>query len=364
MLSEKCAINLDLTSSAQAYATFSAVLAGFAFSGLCLYIARSPISDKESEEAGSKKRRARQVADGSKHSVGRGEEHDPIEVRHVSAAVFYAMASLGISSFLYSNLVSIVKSSQGAAVTALLSYGIIFALSVLSLFYAVTLMMLEHRLTMKAAKHAYWMTIIAGTVIVLRFLAGSAADAVQVRYLVRGTCPPPLPGLFSLRGIFCTLIIAALLSVLSTIELHRREPVEEKAKRTNFPMAPPIVVFITAVFVATVESPYLNTRDSSYAPSSVMIDASYAISVVLITLFVFACGRVVGPRALVDADRSRGRGVQRIVQKFKLVTIMYLALTVFGVLLFFSGPQWYLALLVTLPAIAVLCFVFWLRGPR
>lgn len=362
MLKAGCSSTLDLTSTAQAYATFGAVLAGFAFSGLCVYISRSPSGGEE-----RKNRRARQAADGSKPAIRRDEEHDPIEVRHVSAAVFYAMASLGISSFLYSNLISIVKSSQGAAVTALLSYGIVFALSVLSLFYAVTLMMLEYRPTKKAAIHAYWVTTIAGTVIVLRFLAGSAGDAVNVRYLLRGTCPPPLPGLFSLPGIFCTLMIAALLSVLITTELQKREPVGEKAKRTNLPMAPPLVVFVAAVFVTIIESPYLNTRNSSYTPSSLMIDASYATSILLITLFAFACGRVVGPRALVDANHRRDAGTQqwiRAVQRFKLAAIMYFALATFGILLFFSGPQWYLAALVTLPAIAILGFVFWLRGPK
>jgi phosphoglycerol transferase MdoB-like AlkP superfamily enzyme len=54
----------------------------------------------------------------------------------------------------------------------------------------------------------------------------------------------------------------------------------------------------------------------------------------------------------------------RAVQRFKLAAIMYFALATFGVLLFFSGPQWYLAALVTLPAIAILGFVFWLRGPK
>ena len=277
------------------------------------------------------------------------------------------MASLGISSFLYSNLVSIVKSSEGAAVTALLSYGIVFALSVLSLFYAVTLMMLENPLTKKAAEHAYWVTTIAGTAIVLRFLAGSAGDAVKVRYLLRGVCPPPLPGLFSLRGIFCTLMIAALLSVLITMELQKREPEGKKARRTNLPVAPPLVVFVAAVLVTIVVSPYLNTRNSSYVPSSLMIDASYAISILLIALFAFACGRVVGPRALVEANHVRDAGTRRwmrTARRFKLTAIMYLALAAFGVLLFFSGPQWYLAPLVTLPAIVILGFVFWLRGPK
>ena len=151
---------MAVASAAQAYATFGSLLTGFAFSGLSFYITRKPDPDKPRNQT---------------------------EVKGIPAAVFLAMVSLGICSFLYANLGSIAAFSPKAAVMALLPYGIVFALSVLSLFYTVTLMMLENLpakdpaddaakaaakdAAKDAARIAYWVVTVAGTVLVLRFLA-------------------------------------------------------------------------------------------------------------------------------------------------------------------------------------------------
>ena len=106
-MDEKAIVGV-VTTIAQEYSSFSGLLAGFAFTGLTIYLTRS--------------------------RGGAPEEGSEVEVRHVASAVFYATISLAISSFLYGNLVGIAPDDPGAAPTALLEYGLILSLSVLSLF--------------------------------------------------------------------------------------------------------------------------------------------------------------------------------------------------------------------------------------
>lgn len=349
---------MDIAATATAYSTFGSLLAGLAFAGLCVYLSRGREGDNATEGS------------------------DNIRVKHVAAAVFYAMISLAISAFLYANLAGVASTSPGAAVTALLSYGIIFALSVLSLFYSVALMMLEHPLTKDVARHAYWAVTIAGTVIVLRFLAETARDALMMR--CGNVCGAS--SILSPWGIELTLFIAASLSVLITIELLEREPTGKFGKLKNHPTAAPLVVFIAAVFVTTVQSLYLNTRSSPYRPSPWMIYVSYAASILLVTLFALACGRVVAPRAEVNvkslirfSDKvavklRRGRktpsaagsiplpsqSIPATPNSVKAFLIMVVAISAAAMILL-GGDRWYLSLFVLTPALAIVILVEYSR---
>jgi hypothetical protein len=225
-------VPLNVAATAGAYATFGGVLAGFAFAGLCVYLGR--------DKSGGDDCRASTSAPGQVGESDGNEKLRPVEVKHVTVAVFYSMASLAISSFLYSTLAGVASSSPGAAATAFLSYGIVFALSVLSLFYSVTLMMLEHPLTKDAAKHGYWVVTIAGTIIVLRFLAEAARDA----FLERCANACRSPGILSWPGIVLTLLVAAALAVLITMELRDYDPTGKLGKLKHYPTAAPMVVFL------------------------------------------------------------------------------------------------------------------------
>ena len=238
---------MAVASTAQAYATFGGLLTGFAFSGLSVYISRA-VKQAEIPQA----------------ITYASDMRRPIVVKDVAVAVFLAMVSLAISSFLYANLAGVADANPGAAIAALLSYGIVFALSVLSLFYAVTLMMLEHPLTKYAAKTAYWVVTIAGTVIVLRFLASTASAVAVYRCQHVKNCEPS--GVLSPWGIILTLLIATSLSMLTAMELQQHEPVGRIGALTNHPAWPPGVVFLATVFVTTSESVYLSTRGHSYVP--------------------------------------------------------------------------------------------------
>lgn len=365
---------LSVAATAGAYATFGGVLAGFAFAGLCVYLGRD---HGRGDNFGANSSAPGQVSDPGEFRGSDGDEKPrPVEVKHVAVAVFYSMVSLAISSFLYSTLAGVANSMPGAAATALLSYGIVFALSVLSLFYSVTLMMLEHPLTKDAAKHAYWMVTIAGTVIVLRFLAEATRDAFLERSA--NACRPP--GILSWPGIGLTLLVAAALAVLITMELLDYHPTGKLGKLEHYPTAAPMVVFISAVFVTTVESLYLHTRDGSYQPSVWMIYVSYAVSIFLVTLFALACGRVVAPRAEVNVGsllRAYGKLSRRpprdnpatpqavrqadvakpqaLDTNSKMVKrLLLIIIAIFAVLIFLlGGSQWYLAFFVLLPAVPV-----------
>jgi hypothetical protein len=363
---------LSVAATAGAYATFGGVLAGFAFAGLCVYLGRDHGRGDDSSASSST---LGQVSDPGGFCGSDGNKKPgPIEVKHVAVAVFYSMASLAISSFLYSTLAGVADSMPGAAATALLSYGIVFALWVLSLFYSVTLMMLEHPLTRDAAKHAYWVVTIAGTVIVLRFLA----EATRNAFLERSGSACRAPGILSWPGIGLTLLVAAGLAVLITMELLDYRPTGKLGGLEHYPTAAPLVVFISAVFVTAVESLYLHTRSGSYQPSVWMIYVSYAVSIFLVTLFALACGRVVAPRAEVNVSsvlRAYGKLSRRSPQNNpatpqavqqanvakapdtnskRIKRLLLIIIAIFAVLIFLlGGSQWYLAFFVLLPAVPV-----------
>jgi hypothetical protein len=348
---------VDIATTATAYSTFGGVLAGLAFAGLCIYLSRWQDPDKTEENG------------------------NDIKVRHVGAAVFYAMISLAISAFLYANLSGVAESAPNAAVTALLSYGIVFSLSVLSLFYSVALMTLANPSTKDVAKHAYWAVTIAGTIVVLRFLAETARDALIAR--CGNICGAS--SILSPWGIGLTLVIAASLSVFITIELLEREPIGKLGKLTNYPTAAPLVVFSAAVLVTTAQSLYLNTRGRSYKPSVELIYLSYAASIFLIILFAMACGRVVVPRAGVNLkalerfdkiDRTKlwrvfkgtfrrgaptpGQSVRAAPESVKalLVLVVFISGLTMVVL---GGSRYYLALIVLAPALTIVVLAAYSR---
>jgi hypothetical protein len=329
-----------------AYATFGGLLTGFAFSGLSFYITR-------------------------KHD----RENDQPKIEGIAAVLFLAMVSLGICTFLYANLGVVANSNSGAAIMALLSYGIVFALSVLSLFYAVALMILENLPEKDAAKIAYWVVTVAGTVLVLRFLADTVHAAASTRCLPSSPCI--LPGVVSWQGISLTLLGAALLSVVCIIRLEEGEPRGVIGALTDHPIWPPGGVFIATVTVTTTESVYLSTRSPGYTPSELLIYSSYAISILSVALFALACGRVISPRAEVSVESllhlgwaAKDPGAHEVsaqARKLHRSTLVRRILEpvcfLVVVALFFIGPDWYLAFSIAVPAGAVWLLV-WIYCPQ
>src|ERR1700730_281443 len=99
---------LNVAATAGAYATFGGVLAGFAFAGLCVYLGRDHGRGDDSRASSSV---SGQVGNPGEFRESDGNEKPrPVEVKHVTVAVFYSMASLAISSFLYSTLAGVADS--------------------------------------------------------------------------------------------------------------------------------------------------------------------------------------------------------------------------------------------------------------
>lgn len=371
-----------VAATAGTYSTFAGVLAGLAFTGLCVYLSRRPYVNPLPV---NRKRR------------GRSTPAVP-QVDDVAAAIFYAMVSLAVSSFLYANLdgeatnsaaaqaavvaarsavsagqrgnaehhaamlVQAVNSSDDL-ITMLLPYGMVLALSVLSLFYAVALMALQNKLN-RLAMHTYIAVTLGGTVIVVRFLAGSAQDAI-VALQCKHMCGAS--SILSLRGIWLTLVLTVALSLLATgILLQYGSPkspdnrqggslgklLDKLQKRRTIA---PVVVFSASIIVATTASLYLNTQAGTYEAHASFIYSMYATSLLLVILFALACGRVIAPAAFEDRSSSKS-----FLCKF--VPVFFVVAIGVAAYIFWTGvqagkgslsPEFY----VLIPALLVLVFV-------
>lgn len=340
-------VAMNVANVAVAYATFGGLLVGFAFTGLCLYL----------QGQKGKKSPVKFLTPRSWVPVILKR----VKVSAVAAAGFYAMTSLGMSTFLYANLSGNDDPTVlGRAVAAMLPYGALLALSVLTLFYFVTLMMLRQPRTVQAARPAFWTTTIAGSVVVLSFLAGSARDAVCASTIVaeaaykastasNGNVKPPSPPapchpswIFSFPSIAVGLFLAAALFAVITWT----RVVESRvlgwflAWCTNRPEAPPMGVFIVTFIVTAWGSVYLNTRPGGYSinmtilpdgqvvgpyePGHLLVYMGLGIGFLLVGLFALASGCVVYPRIYRNHSLSPARtdGVQQLpreVRQFKSV---------------------------------------------
>jgi len=193
-------VSSDLAAqSAQSYAWFAGILAGFAFAGLAVYLGRNS-------------------------NIPANASACPT-VSEVAATLFYAMSSLTICTFLYISLVGYPNYYR--VFFAGLVYGPALGLSVLSLFYSMLLMMLEHDAIREAARHAPLVVIIAGPILVIRFLAYHSYGTLQV------TCGQPNSSGFLCRtngplwtgGILVAILgitLGVIISILVAIALDKK----------------------------------------------------------------------------------------------------------------------------------------------
>lgn len=286
---------LYIGADAQTYSTFAGVLAGFAFLGLSVYLTRSPRDQRIDADLLPASSRIR-------------KRQGPIRAYQIASSTFYAMASLAISSFLYATLAGQVSpaplhsvvtgSAAGPPPAEFLAYGLALVLSVLALFYSLTLMLLEYPLTNRAAWNAYWAAIIVGTLIVVRFLLTDARDTLLTYY------PGKPEGMLSNSGIYLYLGLAGVLSVsISRSGILERKPLRSILRVfINSPLAPALCCFFGTIGVAVIVSPYLEARPSSdYLPAPELIQAYFGIAVLLIAVFTVAAGSVIGPRVKIVA---------------------------------------------------------------
>ncbi|MGH8877396.1 MAG: hypothetical protein ACRD0P_08660 [Stackebrandtia sp.] len=148
--------------AAQTYSELAAVLAGFAFAALILYLgSQRSSSDSNSPDSAP--------PDSLPYAA--------VTPRRVVISLFYAMSALTISSFLYGRLAS-ESTASGRTYLVFALYGVVLALAVLSLFYALNLVMVVTRKeTREAAEQTRWVVAAVGPAVVISLLADLLASA-------------------------------------------------------------------------------------------------------------------------------------------------------------------------------------------
>lgn len=260
-----------LGSITSSYATLAGVLAGFSLTALAVYLGWRPES-----------------------VCGSQQPEGDIAGPKVVASLFYAMASLAMCSFLYASVASPMFDVGRRASAELLLYGIIFGLSVLALFYSLTLMAYENVRTREAARYAYWVVVIAGPIVILRFLMDAANNTFQAMCLPRCIVPswsPPVIAEVVLLGLL--LVFSAAITVLRVLHWWTStQKIVEGLYR--HPALPSVIVFVLSTCV-TVGS-LLVTAEINFSPSSLYAEVILCAGFALLALFALACGCVVGPR--------------------------------------------------------------------
>jgi hypothetical protein len=289
----------DLGVTASSYASFAEIMTGFSFAALAIYLAYESSTGRHSTEesedensGGNDDSPIRWENVKGKLPVQVGIEY-PIRRTKVAATLFYAMASLAISSFLYASLTVQVEDVTKVAAT-LLIYGVVFGASVLAFFYALTLMTYENKASRMAAKAAYWVVVIVGPTIVLRFIADAAQGAWNSRCsraCVPESWSPPLVG-----GVVILLFLLAISILISKTRIFERWAALHDV--CNWfcirPVLPAFVIFAFSVVIAIAD--IWVVEPVNYVPSEIFIWTSLIGAFLLLAFFALACGCVVGPR--------------------------------------------------------------------
>ncbi len=265
--------------SAGVYAAFGMFLAGVAVTCVVIYLGQQ---------------RAR---DGNIHKLEAAGQSE-VEVKgeyatsgNITASLLYAIAGLVACSFLYGSL-SGHGQSEAASIVMILN-GAVFGLSVLSLFYSLTLMMLQNPATKHAARPAYWIVVSVGPALVMRFQSSASFHGWQIQ-CDRVKCEwswwssPAAIGL----GLVLLLLIASV--VIARVEIPeggRLEQLRDKLAQ-NVVLAPAIAFWLAA---GTIIASLLVTT------TEIMTNAFFnygvqALAFVVLAGFAIACSCVIGSR--------------------------------------------------------------------
>jgi len=203
------------------------------------------------------------------------------------------MGSLTISTFLYASLTAHIE-DLGTAAGLLLLDGVTFGISALSFFYALTLMTHENPGTRRAARAAYWVVVIVGPAVVLRFLVGAAQGAWNLRCFPQ-TCPqdnysPPL-----LVGLVALGLLLPLSILISKLRIFEEWDILIGVcnKLCARPIWPASATFVIVASVALLE---VFITEPHFTHPALVIWTSLSLGCALLTLFAVACGCVIGPR--------------------------------------------------------------------
>ncbi|WP_026928891.1 hypothetical protein [Glycomyces tenuis] len=275
------------------YGSLAAVLAGFAFTGLVLYLGRQ-----------------------NAHPVdgGRGAEGGRIEPKFIVKTLFYAMSSLMICAFLYAHLASKGPSPHQALLGLSLS-GLVLGPGVLSLFYALNLVMVNHAVTRAAAESTRWVVAAVGPAVTISLLTDIFDRAWD--FGCGGACPGWLSPRWWGFGIAVALAVVGLLITMPPFTagepLRRRVEAMVRTRwlrRTSdlmrrWPDAPALLTLVLASIIA-VTSMWSRGGAADLDPRY-WVHAVMGLMAVVMVAFAFATGSVLAPMPFVRFRRIDGR---------------------------------------------------------
>lgn len=260
--SPACPERYNVADPAGQFTTLAELLATLAFTVLVLYLARQDIG----VDPGQVDNKAVENVD-----LRRRDE--------VAASLFCAMIALIICTILYATLSGDCGSSRG--ILGLFVYGVLLGLSILALFYTLTLLAVD-QLTL-VSRVGYVGIVSIGPALVIRFTAPVASAAVD-----KGA------GYATIRNIGWGIMLIYLLLTLWALarsahrkdrqkslqkKLHRLLP--EKIRQT---MAPPVFTFAMATLVGAF-SIAITGQSDSFTPPKLLVWVLWMISVASLGFF-------------------------------------------------------------------------------
>ncbi|SDD77036.1 hypothetical protein [Glycomyces harbinensis] len=278
----------NLGPPAQMFGSLASVLAGFAFTALIIYLER--------QDTGT-----------------RGQDPDAslVKYAHIGPAsivktLFYAMCALTVCAFLYARLAG-ESVTSGRVLLGMSVYGMVLGAAVLSLFYALNLVMVTHPATRSSAEATRWVVAAAGPAVVV----GMLADLLDSAWTAGcgGACPQWMSPRAWSFGLLLVFALGGLLLTVPALQraerirrpirwLQRRAVVQAAADlllpRPHFP------ALITLVLASMIGMASLWARGVA-DPSSGGLDPRTWVHLVLIltaavmAVFAFATGSVLDP---------------------------------------------------------------------
>ncbi|WP_205325030.1 hypothetical protein [Glycomyces sp. YM15] len=280
--------SLQLGPTAQMYGSLAAVLAGFAFTALVLYLGRQ-----------------------NRHSGA----HDPRlrsgKYRHINPSsivktLFYAMCTLTICAFLYARLAG-ESVASGRVLLGMSLSAMVLAPAVLSLFYALNLVMVTHEVTRSSAEATRWVVAAAGPAVVI----GLMADLLDTAWRsgCGGTCTPWLSPRWWCAWVALLFLVVGMLVTVPVIRrasrlgrpvrwLLRREPIQAAAdlllSRPHFPAL--ISVSLALIIgVGTIWSGRMSAVDADAFDPRYWVHPVLVLTAMVMATFAFATGSILSP---------------------------------------------------------------------
>jgi hypothetical protein len=283
------------------YGSLASVLAGFAFTALVLYLERQ-----------------RPEPDGQDSGTNIGA-YTHISPASIAKTLFYAMCALTVCAFLYARLAGESETSD-RVLLGLSLYGMVLGVAVLSLFYALNLVMVTHPATRSSAEATRWVVAAAGPAVVVGMLADLLDSAW--RQGCDGTCPQwmsprawsfGLLVVFVLGGLVLTVPAVQRVERLSTVvRWFQRRTTIQAAADLLLPR-PHVPALITLMLAAAVGMGSLWARgvaegDHSSLDPRIWVHPVLILTAAVMAMFAFATGSVLTPSP-VKALHSNGNGI-------------------------------------------------------